>query len=204
MHPGDDPSDPAIERVRHELARLGRDEASAPAVPADVTARIAAALQTAGEPAHAIERPRLRRGQAIGLTAGLVAVVGGVLIGTSLLTREPPPRFSHGSPTAERITVSHAPPVIPLTGPQLVALLTAPPDYGPLSDPSRRAGCLEGLGYAPTTRILGARSVDVDGRAAVLMLLPADSAADVRAVLVEVGCSAAHSGLLAETAVARS
>lgn len=198
----DDPFDPAIERVRHELARLGRDGASAPDVPPEVTARVTAALQAAGEPAHAVERPRLRRVHIVGLVAGVAAVVAGIVVGTSLLTRDPAARFSQG-PTAERITVSRPPVVLPLTEEQLVGLLTAPPDYGPLSDPQRRATCLEGLGYPPTSPILGARPVDMGGRPAVVLLVAADSAAHVAALVVEADCHAAHGGLLAETVVRR-
>ncbi|MCV7219688.1 hypothetical protein H7I95_01950, partial [Mycolicibacterium elephantis] len=43
-----DELDPAAARVRDELARLGRDEASAPEVPDSVTARVVAALRAAG------------------------------------------------------------------------------------------------------------------------------------------------------------
>lgn len=199
----DDPSDPAVERVRHELARLGRDTASAPDVPPEITARIGAALQAAGEPAHAVDRPRLRRIHVIGLVAGLAAAVAGIVIGTSMLTRDPAPRFSQTGPTAERITVSRPPTVLPLTDEQLGGLLTVPPDYGPLSDPQRRAACLEGLGYPPTTAILGARPLDMGGRPAVVLLVAADSAGDVAALVVEAGCHAAHGGLLTETVVAR-
>ncbi|BBY44922.1 hypothetical protein [Mycolicibacterium celeriflavum] len=199
----DDTSDPAVGRVRHELARLGRNAASAPDVPPEIPARIAAALQAAGDPAHAVERPRLRRIHILGLVAGLAAATAGIVIGTSMLTRDPAPRFSQAGPTAERITVSRPPAVIPLTAQQLVALLSAPPDYGPLSDPARRAACLDGLGYPPTTSILGARPVDMGGRPAVVLLIAANSAADVAALVVGAGCDADHGGLLAETVVQR-
>lgn len=198
----DDPSDPALERVRHELARLRHDAASAPDVPAEVTARIGAALRVAGEPTHAVERPRLRRVHVIGLVVGLAATVAAVVIGTSMLARDPAAPFSRSGPTAERITVSRPPPTVPLTVPQLIALLSAPPDYGPLADPQRRAACLAGLGHPAPTPVLGARPVDVAGRPAVLLLVPAN-ADDVRAVVVDAGCPAVHSGLLAETMVRR-
>lgn len=196
-----DPSDPALARVRRELARLRDDEVSAPDVPAEVTARIGAALRAAGEPAHAIGRPALRRVHVIGLVLGLAAAVTAVVIGTSMLARDAAPRFSQTGPTAERITVSRPPPTVPLTGPQLVGLLSAPPQYGLLADPQRRGACLEGLGH-PGVPVLGARPVDMGGRPAVLLLLPAD-ATDVLAVVVDAGCHRAHGGLLAETVVRR-
>lgn len=199
----DDGSDPAVERVRRGLARLAHDEASAPEVPPGVAERVGAALRAAGEPTHAVKRPRLRRSHVLGLVIGLAAVVAGVIIGTSMLVRDPPPRFSQPGPTAERITVSRPPATVPLTGPQLAGLLSAPPEYGPLTDPGRRAACLEGLGHPAGTPVLGARTVDMGGRPAVVLLLPARTASDVVAVVVDAGCHAAHSGLLAETVVQR-
>ncbi|VEG47195.1 putative alanine rich protein [Mycolicibacterium flavescens] len=199
----DDDSDPAVERVRRGLAELAHDEDSAPDVPAGVTARIGAALRAADDPHHAVERPRLRRMHVLGLVAGLAAVTAGVIIGTSTLVRDPAPRFSQPWPTAERITVPRRPSAFPLTGPQLAGLLSAPPDYGPLSDPRRRAACLEGLGHPATTPVLGALPVELTGRPAVVLLLPAGPGADILAVAVDAACHAAHGGLLAETVVAR-
>lgn len=199
----DDGSDPAVERVRRGLARLAHDEASAPDVPPGVAERVGAALRAAREPTHAVERPRLRRVHVLGLVIGLAAVVTGVVIGTSMLVRDPAPQFSRPEPTAERITVSRPPPTVPLTGPELAGLLSAPPEYGPLADPGRRAGCLEGLGHPASTPVLGARTVTMGGRPAVVLLLPARTASDVVAVVVDAGCHAAHSGLLAETVVKR-
>jgi hypothetical protein len=99
-------SDPGLpeERVRRALADLGTDAASAPDVPAGVTARIGAALRAA-PPAHAVtrKRPRLGRGQLIAVIVGIGAAAAGV---ATLLHNAPPtPTFPAG-PTAERITVS--------------------------------------------------------------------------------------------------
>lgn len=199
----DDGADPAVERVRRGLAELARDEASAPEVPPAVVERIGAALRAAGEPSHAVERPRLRGPHVLGLVAGLVAAAAGVIIGTSMLVSQPAPRFSQSGPTAEHITVSRRPPTVPLTRPQLIGLLSAPHEYGPLSDPPRRAACLQGLGYPAMTPVLGAQPVDMGGRPAVVLLLPAHTATDVVAVVVDATCHAAHSGLLAETIVKR-
>ncbi|SEH55588.1 hypothetical protein SAMN04489835_1370 [Mycolicibacterium rutilum] len=95
--------DPAIERVRRELVRLGRDESSAPEVPPEVTARIGSALRNA--PAHSARTP-LPRAKIIALGVGLVAVVLAALIGVAMLARTPSSPFSDQGPTAERITVS--------------------------------------------------------------------------------------------------
>ena len=119
-----------------------------------------------------------------------------------MLVREPAPTRSAG-PTAESITVSRPASDVPLSDPQIVGLLSQRPDYGPLADPQRRASCLSGLGYSAATTVLGARQVDMHGRPAVLMLLPADTPQTVRALVVEPDCNSAHTGLLANTDVTR-
>ena len=193
--------DPAVvERVRRDLAALGSDEASAPDVPPDVTARVVSALRA--EPAHSSRRPPLRRHQVLGLVVGLGAVLAGVVVAASMLARDPGPTLSFG-PTAQQITVSRPADTIPLPAPQIVALLSQAPDYGALSDARRRESCLDGLGYAAGTPVLGARPLDMHGRPAVLLLLPGDTPEAVVAKVVDANCSATHTGLLADTVVSR-
>ena len=193
--------DPAVvERVRRDLAALGSDEASAPDVPPDVTARVVSALRA--EPAHSSRRPPLRRHQVLGLVVGLGAILAGVVVAASMLARDPGPTLSFG-PTAQQITVSRPADTIPLPVPQIVALLSQAPDYGALSDTRRRESCLDGLGYAAGTPVLGARPLDMHGRPAVLLLLPGDTPEAVVAKVVDANCSAAHTGLLADTVVSR-
>jgi hypothetical protein len=193
--------DPAVvERVRRDLAALGSDEASAPDVPPDVTARVVSALRA--EPAHASRRPPLRRRQVLGLVVGLGALLAGVVVAASLLARDPGPTLSFG-PTAQQITVSRPADTIPLPAPQIVALLSRAPDYGALSDARRRESCLDGLGYAAGTPVLGARPLDMHGRPAVLLLLPGDTPEAVVAKVVDLNCSATHTDLLAATVVSR-
>ena len=134
--------------------------------------------------------------------AGVGAAVVGVVVGGVMLVREPAPTRSAG-PTAKSITVSRPATDLPLSDPQIVGLLSHSPDYGPLADPQRRASCLSGLGYSAATAVLGARPVDMHGRPAVLMVLPADTPRMVLALVVEPDCNSAHSGLLADTLVTR-
>jgi hypothetical protein len=101
------------------------------------------------------------------------------------------------------ITVDRAA-AIPLPHSQLIELLSRTPDFGPLTDPRRRGSCLGGLGYSPGTTVLGARPLDMRGQPGVLLLLPSDSPGDVVAVVVEPGCSGAHTGLLAKSLVSRT
>jgi hypothetical protein len=198
MEPGMD-HDPTAERVRAELARLGADADSAPAVPAAVAARIGAALRSAAGPAHSVAPPGLGRTQKAGLVAGLGALLAGVVIGAVMATREPARSWSTG-PTAKQITRSQ--PSFPLSEAQITGLLATRPDFGPLDDPLRRASCLAGLGH-PAAPVLGARPVEMAGRPAVLMLVPGVDVKDVIALVVEPNCGSAHTGLLADTVVTR-
>jgi hypothetical protein len=134
--------------------------------------------------------------------AGICAIVAGVVVGAAMLMRTPGPALSAG-PTARSITVSRPATALPLSNPQIIGLLSTGPDYGPLADADQRTSCLSGLGYPRETRILGAEPVDMNGRAAVLMVLPADTPRMVLALVVESDCNAAHTGLLANTLVAR-
>jgi hypothetical protein len=191
----------ALDQVRRDLAQLGAGEASAPEVPAAVTARIGAALRADRHaPAHSVRHTP--RWHVLALVAGVAAAVVGMVVGGVMLVRNPAPTWSAG-PTAKSITVSSPATDLPLSAPQLAGLLSQRPDYGPLADPRRRADCLSGLGYSAETAVLGARPVDMRGRPGVLMLLPADTPGMVHALVVEPDCNAAHTGLLANTLVTR-
>jgi hypothetical protein len=191
----------SLDQVRRDLAGLGTDEASAPDVPAAVTARIVAALRAQRDtPTHSVRHTP--RWQLIALVTGVGAALAGAVVGPLMLMRPPEPAWSAG-PTAESITVSRPATELPLSTPQIVGLLSQRPDYGRLADPNQRASCLSGLGYSPAATVLGARPVEMDGRSAVLILLPADSPGKVLALVVTPDCNAAHTGLLANTLVNR-
>ena len=189
-----------LDAVRRELARLGADDASAPEVPAAVTARIGAALRSAPPPAgHALPGARMGTLQRCALLAGLVAVAAAAVVGAVTLTRDPGPRFP-SAPTASTITVT---PPFPLSEAELRAAMSAQPDLGPLADPARRASCLVGLGYSPAQPLLGARPVGVAGRPGMLLLLPGGTAQQIRAVIVDPTCADTETGLVAETPLTR-
>lgn len=203
MDNGDqDGLDPAVaQRVRRDLAELGSDAASAPDVPDDVTSRVVAALRA--EPAHTVRRQPLRRLQVFGLVVGVGAAMSAVIVGASVLGRDPTPTYPAG-PTAEQITVARPTATIPLPDPQIIKLLTQTPNYGPLTDPQQRRSCLNRLGYTGGTPVLGARPLDMRGKPAVLLLLPGDTPEVVVALVVDSNCSGAHTGLLASTVVTRT
>jgi hypothetical protein len=199
----------ALNRVRRDVAALGTDASSAPAVAPAVVDGIGAALRTRrpepdrSRPAHTVRSSRLPRSARIAVAvAGLAAAVVAVWLGTVALITTPTPTPSRPT-TVEHITVSRPPVMIPMSDRQILTLLDRRPDFGPLSDPQRRASCLTGLGYPADARVLGARQVEITGRAAVLLLLPGDTPGAVTALAVAPTCSSADTGLLADRIVKR-
>lgn len=172
----------ALDRVRREIAELGESGAeSAPPVPADVSDKLIAALRTADSPS------RLRRWRRVGAIVGSCAALLAVGVGIVMLQRpDPPPQ----APTAQfgHITAKPRPSDVGLTEPQLLAVLSTPPDYGALGDPVRRTGCLAALGYPPGVLVLGARPHDVAGRTGVLILLADDRPDTIVALVVPADC----------------
>jgi hypothetical protein len=194
-------ADPAIERVRRDLADLRAPSPSAPGVPPEVTERIVAALRSA-QPGHTVERPRLRRRHVVGLVIGLGAVLLGAVVGAVMLARGPASSYPRG-PTAEQITVTRPAAGFPASDAEIVTLLSQPPDYGPLADPQRRASCLEGLGVSADVSPLGAGRIDMRGRPALMLLLPGAADDEIVVMVVDHQCNAAHTGLLANTTITR-
>jgi hypothetical protein len=201
----------ALNRVRSDVAAVGADPASAPDTPPAVAARISAALRSAsssstGGAAHSA-RPHMRPARLIAGVAGACAVLAAIGLGTAALINAPTPTPSTQK-TAEHITVSTPPMVIPLSQAQLLGLLDRSPDYGPprgpLNDPARRASCLTGLGYPASTGVLGARPIDINARPGVLLVLPGDTPDNLVVFAVALNCSAADTGLLASTQIPRT
>lgn len=208
----------ALDRARADVAALGADTAAAPEVPAEFTARISAALRLAppvGHPGaqHLVTGPaaappahsrhhRSSRVRLLAAFAGVAAVAAAIGLGSTALLRAPSPTPS-ALPTAQHITVSVPPARVPLSAPQITGLLSRTPDYGALSDPQRRASCLNGLGYPASVRVLGAQPVDINGRPGVLMVLPGEGPNALVALAVAPNCSSANTGLIADTVIGR-
>jgi hypothetical protein len=203
----------ALNRVRREVGAVSTDISAAPAVAPAVIDGIGTALRAAPRTArgsrsrlraqHAVhpgDLPRLARMFAAiaGLAAGTVAVG----LGTAALVAAPAPTSSKPT-TAQQITVSRPPMLIPLSDPQILALLDRKPNYGPLADPQRRASCLGGLGYPAGAEVLGAQPMEIAGRAAVLLVLSAGTSGSVTALAVAPTCSSVNTGLLADRVVNR-
>jgi hypothetical protein len=144
--------------------------------------------------------PRAGTLRLISAIAGVLAVIAAIGLGAAALIRSPGDAASTLT-SARHITVDA--PAMPLSVKQITDLLSQPPDYGGLGDPVRRASCLAGLGYPAATRILGARSVEVDGQPGVVLVVAGESATTMNAIAVATTCSAADTGLLADTTLAR-
>lgn len=194
----------ALNRVRRDIVTLGADSSSAEEVPSAVVAGIGGALRRADladRPAHAA-RPGARPARVAAAVAGLAAAAAAIGLGTAALIAAPAPAPSSLT-TAQHITVSRPPAVIPLSDAQILALLDAAPDYGPLADPGRRATCLSGLGYPTSARVLGAQPVQITGHPGVLLVLAGDTPDAVLALAVAPSCNSANTGLLADRVVPR-
>ncbi|OBI44281.1 hypothetical protein A5707_03630 [Mycobacterium kyorinense] len=194
----------ALNRVRHDVATLGAGTSAHEEVPPAVVAGIGAALRRAGlpdRPAHAA-RPGARPARVVAAVAGLAAAATAVGLGTAALIAAPAPAPTSPT-TAQHITVSRPPAMIPLSDAQILALLDAAPDYGPLVDPGRRATCLSGLGYPASAAVLGAQPIQITGHPGVLLVLAGDTPDTVRALAVAPSCNSANTGLLADRVVPR-
>jgi hypothetical protein len=156
---------------------------------------------TSGRPAHAV-RSFTHPGR-IAAGAGIVAALAAIGLGTAALINAPQPAPSV-SRSLQPITVTPPPAAaLPVSGSDILALLGRPPDFGPLSDARLRASCLSGLGYPAATRVLGARPIEINGRSAVLLVLPGEQTGTVAALAVSPNCSSADTGLLGDTVVDR-
>ncbi len=150
-------------------------------------------------PAHAVRPPGTRLRTA-GVLAGVSAIAVAIAVAVPSLGGDPAPAAGTVV-TARSLTVTVPQNRVPLSEDELTALLRSPAELGPLGAAARISSCLDGLGYSSGTAVLGARPVDINGRPAVVLLLPADEPAVVAALAVSPQCSAADTGLIAETVV---
>ncbi|MUL82929.1 MULTISPECIES: hypothetical protein [unclassified Mycolicibacterium] len=191
----------ALDRVRRDLAELGRDTQSAPPVPAEVSARLSEVLRA--EPAP--PAPSTSRWRPLAAVAGACAAVVAAVVGVVVLVR-PPGQVPSTLTSLGKIAVSPPPREIGLSESQIQGLLSERPDLGPLTDPQHRTACLAALGYPSDVRILGARPLDVAGHHGVLVLVPPNTPAtpdSIVGLVVATECDAGHAAPLAETVIKR-
>ncbi|MFZ0719180.1 hypothetical protein [Mycobacterium sp.] len=189
----------ALDRVRGDVAALSSAGSSAPEVDPAVVNRTRTALRAQ----HGVRRGGLpRSARLVVALSGLTAIAVAAWLGTRALITAPAATTSRPT-TIEHITVSRPPLTIPLSDQQILAVVDREPDFGPLTDPRRRASCLSGLGYPANARVLGARPIEIAGHPAVLLVLPGDAPGGVKALAVAPTCSAANTGLSADRMVTR-
>jgi hypothetical protein len=146
---------------------------------------------------------RRRRGKRIGWTAGLVAAAAAV-IGVVVVSL--PHNGNQGTPEAAPPSTdgSAAGPPVALRGQLNAATVSAAlgrADYGPLTEPSRRAACLAANGQNPDRTPAGAMRVTLNGTPGVLMVLPTGQLAQYRLLVVGLDCAAGHPDRLANTVI---
>ena len=151
-----------------------------------------------GPAAHS-RRPTIRKGRLIAAGVGLAAVLAAVGLGTAALLKSTGPTTSTLT-SASLITVT---PKMPISSRDLNGLIARSPDFGPLTDPKRRAACLSALGYPSSVQVLGAETLQVDGRPAIVLVLPGDQPDVIIGVAVSANCSSVDTGLIADTTVRR-
>ncbi|MGX9675524.1 hypothetical protein [Mycobacterium sp. HM-7] len=193
-----------LEQVRRDLHSLADDPAESD-IPADVTARIGSALRDAGPARHTVVpgrsaghgARRSRPAVVAGAAAGLIAVgIGAAVVFSG---SDEPARTSAG-PKAASLTVQRQA-GMPWPDPQILGLRSRPPELGPLAAPDRLRSCLEGLGYSPTTALLGAATLTMHDRAQVLLLLPRPADTSMMALVVSPSCSSTDAGLIADAVI---
>jgi len=151
-------------------------------------------------PAHAARGTGAPRRRAAAWV-GSAAVVAAAAVGIPMALRTTGASMHSAPASLQHITVD--PTRVPLSIPELQALLDHPADLGPLSDGRRRAACLSGLGYPSGTPVLGGSPIRVAGRNAILLVLAGDQPESFDAVAVAPTCSAADTGRLAATVFPR-
>lgn len=200
----------ALNLVRHDLARLGSDAMTAqhlPDPPADVTARLSAALAAVTPPgsraSHAA-RGSVASPRTVALVIGGLAALAAVGIGIAALRDAAPPTPGAGA-TADRITASRPSVDFPVPRAELLTLLDRPADLSGLIDPAQRAACLSALGRGASAPapVLGADNVVVGGRPAILLVL-GDGNGTMTALVVAPTCNATDPGVIAETVLVRA
>jgi len=157
-------------------------------------------------PTHAVRigrsqpfSPSQFRGKRLAAAIGLVAALAAIGVGTEALVTSGN-EVSSNPTSANLITVG---PRVPLSPQQLSALVGKVPNFGALTDAKKRASCLKGLGYPASMQVLGAEPIQINGSAAIVLVMPGDRPTELIALAVSPNCRTASTGLIADTTVTR-
>lgn len=181
----------ALDTTRAELAALAT--VPAPPMPAHLATRLDAALAAAAgarvAPVLDLARARKKRNQRVGWVAGVLVAAAAVAVAVISI-----PRSAGTSPSAVGT------PVTSLNSAALTAALGRS-DYGPLTDPARRATCLAANQQNPNQTPAGAMQVTLAGKPGVLLVLTTGKLAQYRLLVVGPACAAGNPDRLAEAVI---
>lgn len=164
-------------------------------MPDHVAARIDAALAAEARPGIApvvsLNDARKRRNRRLGLGGGVLvaaaAAFGIVLAVAPGGQQADTPGDAAPAPTTQNSTVSAQPP-LSLKREELgsaVGEVLKAQNYGPLETPDRLAGCLQGGGIASTAKPLGISPINLEGKDAVMAILPGGTPGRIRLVVLD-------------------
>ncbi|SEP69381.1 hypothetical protein SAMN05216188_101201 [Lentzea xinjiangensis] len=149
-------------------------------MPDHVAARIDAALAAEARPAApvvSLAEARKRRNRRLGLGGGVLvaaAAAFGIVMVMSPETRQQP--SNNAQPPASTSSAVTAEPPLALQRDELgsaVGEVLKAQNYGPLETPDRLAGCLQGGGITSSGKPLGISPINLEGKNAVMAILPA-------------------------------
>jgi hypothetical protein len=176
----------ALDVTRAELSALGTSPA--PPMPAHLAARLDAALDAeASAPVLDLARARRKRNQRVGWAAGVLVAAAAAAVAVISI-----PSGTGTGPVGT--------PVTSLNTATLTSALGRS-DYGPLTDPTRRAACLAANQQDPNQIPDGAMQVTLAGKPGVLMVLTTGKLAQYRLLVVGPDCAAGNPDRLADTVV---
>jgi hypothetical protein len=187
----------ALDATRAELAAIA--PSPAPPMPAHLAARLDAALAAEAAarfgnpvaPVLDLARARSKRHRRVGWVAGVLVAAAAVAVAVISIP--------HGGGTGGRPSAVGTP-LTSLDGTALTAALGRS-DYGPLTDPTRRAACLAANQQDPNQTPAGAMQVVLAGKPGVLMVLTTGKLARYRLLVVGPDCAAGNPDRLAEAVV---
>lgn len=181
-------ADPEARSVLEALDATMADLRSLPPIPMprEVADRIDAALAQEARPAApvmSLDEARKRRNRRLGMGGGVLAAAAAA-IGIALVTvpagdqADQPPG---AQPTqTSNVPVGSAQPPMAVKQAELGAAIPEvlkAQNYGPLDSQERLVGCLKGGGITSTAKPLGISPVSLDGRPAVMAILPGGAVA---------------------------
>ncbi|MDQ0378228.1 hypothetical protein [Amycolatopsis thermophila] len=203
----------ALELTTADLANLATE---VPPMPADVAARIDAAIadearrafppqQPGLAPVVSLDAARRRRNKRIGWISGVVAVAAAAVAAVAIAIPSGTSPSTGGNVAAPPPTRSAvAQPPLNLRGDQAasaVGQIDGVFDYGPLGNADGLQACLKAAGFADTAKPVGVRQGTIDGQPAVLTLLTTGQLAKFRLVAFTPACGAGNAGVLLDKVI---